>query len=87
MIKSKSGTVLHLVTATDNYEYKCDGKCPRYKSLAMCSHTVAAAQSNGELKEFIDWFHQKHENHHPCLTQLAVHNMPSAAGHKGGKLP
>ena len=84
MVKSKSGTVPHLVTAT---KYKCDDKCPQYKSLSICSHTVAAAQFNSEVKEFMEWYRKKHGNHQPRFTQLAVHDMPAAAGRKGGKLP
>ena len=87
MIKSKSGTAPHLVTISDNFEYKCDVRCPQFKSLAICSHTVAAAQSNSELKEFIDQYREKNGKHQPHYTQLAVHDMPAAAGRKGVKLP
>ena len=87
MVKSKSGTVLHLVTATNDLEYKCDDKCPQYKSLFVCSHAVAAAQFNGEVKEFMEWYRRRHGNHQPSFIKLAVHDMPAAAGRKGGKLP
>ena len=87
IIKSKSGIVPHLVTTSDNFEYKCDEKCPQFKSLAICSHTVAAAQFNNEIKEFIACYRKKHGTHQPRFTQLAVHDMPAAAGRKCGKLP
>ena len=87
MIKSKSGNAPHLVTTSGNFEYKCDDKCPQFKALAICSHTVAAAQSNSELKEFIAQYRKKHGKQQPHFTQLAVHDMPTAAGRKGGKLP
>ena len=38
MIKSKSGTAPHLVTTSDNFEYKCDDKCPQFKSLAKLQY-------------------------------------------------
>jgi len=49
MVKSKSDTVPHLVRAINHLEYKCDDKCPQFKSLKICSHTVTAAQHNGAL--------------------------------------
>ena len=86
-IKSKSGTAPHLAPASDNFEYKCDDKCLQFKTLAICSHTVAAAQSNSEIKEFIAQYCKKNGKHQPHCTQLAVHDMPTAAGRKGRKLP
>ena len=48
MVKSTSGPSPYLVIAKES-EYKCDEKCLQYKSLSICSHTVAVAESNGEL--------------------------------------
>ena len=31
------------------FQYKCDDKWPKYKSLSLCLHRVTAAESNGEL--------------------------------------
>ena len=87
MIKSKSKTVPHLVKAIDNHEYKCDDKRPQYKSLAICSNSVASAQSNGELKEFIDWFSQEQENHYSRFAQVAIHDMPAAASADNNSQP
>ena len=49
MVKSTSGLSPHLVIATKEFQYKCDDKCPKYKSLSLCLHRVTAAESNGEL--------------------------------------
>ena len=34
-------------------QYKCDNKCPYCKSMNICSHTIAAAEINGDLKQFV----------------------------------
>jgi len=31
-------------------------KCPQFKSLAICSHVVAAAGSYEDLEEFVKWY-------------------------------
>ena len=73
--------------AMDHLEYKCDDKCPQFKSLLkICFHTVAAAQHNGELDGFMGVYRKKYRKHQPNLSELAVHDMPASAGHKGGKL-
>lgn len=53
MVKSKSGSVPHLVTIdSNNWQYKCDKKCLQYKLVSVCSHTIAAAEMNtpGQLR-------------------------------------
>ena len=84
MVKSHSGSAPHLVTIDQNtWQYKCDDKCLQYKSVSVCSHTVAAAEINGHLTKFIDFL--RRHNCSPNLTQLAQHGMPAGAGRKGGK--
>ena len=85
MIKSKSGTAPHLVTTLGNFEYKCDDKCPQFKALAICSHAVAAAQSNSELKAFIAQYCKKHGKQQPHSTQLGVHDMPKLPRKKANR--
>ena len=87
MVKSKSGTVPHFVKVMDDLEYKCDDKCPQFKSLKICSHTVAAAQCNGEINKFMDVYRKKYGRLQPNLSELAIHGMPAGAGRKGGKTP
>ena len=53
--------------------------------MKICSHTVAAAEVNGELKQFIDNFTKKKRQ--PNLTKLALHGMPAGRGRKGGQPP
>ena len=85
MVKSKSGVVPHLVTSKKEYEYACDEKCPQFKSSGICSHTVAAAEVNGELEDFVKLYRARRVKQPPNLTKLAKHGMPSGAGRKGGR--
>ena len=83
MVKSKSGSVPHMVSIDHmSLQYKCDDKCMQYKSTNICSHTVAAAEVNGDLAKFLHFLRHKCA---PNLMQLASHGMPAGAGRKGGK--
>ena len=84
MVKSKSGSAPHLVKVA-NCQYICDNQCPQFKSINICSHVVAAAESNGDLASFVDWFCTRRDHSVPNLMQMAVHGMPPGAGSKGGK--
>ena len=79
MVKSKSGSTL--------YHYKCDDRCPQHKSLHICSHTVAAAESNGEFQQFFEWYCKNQGNRQARMTQMATHGMPTGVGRKGGRAP
>lgn len=83
IVKSKSGSTPHLVSVK-GLKYECDDKCLHFKSIKLCSHTVAAAEINNELKEFVK---TKRSCDSPNLMQLGTHGMPAGAGRKGGKLP
>ena len=88
MVKSNSGSSPHLVLAVTSasvVQYKCDDKCPHYKSTNICSHTIAAAESNGDLQQFMQWYCH-HGKKVPNITQLSTHGMPAGAGEKGGKV-
>ena len=53
-VKSSSGKRPHLVVPKSSGQYCCDGDCGNHKSLGICSHSVAVAEINGELKEFVE---------------------------------
>ena len=80
MVKSKSGDAPHLVRALE-HKYKCDDRCPHFKSS---SRVVAAAESNGDLIQFVNWFGSKHGSR-LNLMRIATHDMPAGAGRKNGK--
>ena len=67
-------------------QYKCDDKCPQYKSVCICSHTIAAAELNQDLVDFLKWFQQNRGKKMPNLSGLGSHGMPAGAGRKGGKV-
>ena len=86
-VLSKSNTQPHHVKGNSNAEYTCDDRCLHYKSISICSHTIAAAHSNGELKELLQWFGERRRGQVTNLFQLAKHGMPLGAGRKGGHPP
>jgi len=85
MVKSKSGTTPHLISV-NGVKYECDDKCPQFKSIKLCSHTVAVSEVNGELKQFINWFKTKGSCDSPNLMELRMNGMPAGAGRKPGKV-
>ena len=80
MVKSSSGPRPHIVTAKKTGQYACDGQCPNWKSLKVCSHTVAAAEDNHDLDAFIQWL--KKAKKVPNMTELVTTNMPKGRGRK-----
>ena len=85
MVKSKSGSTPYLIFV-NRVKCECDDKCPHFKSIKLCSHTVAASEVNGELREFISWFKTKKSSDSPNLVQLGMHGMPAGAGRKSDKV-
>ena len=82
---SRSRPGFHTVVPGKGGRFTCDN-CPNYKSLGICSHTVAVAETNGMLHDFITWF-RKSKNVTPNLTKLLTSDMPQGRGRKGGKCP
>ena len=68
MVISRKGKRLHLVTQSKRGKYSCDSDCCNWKSLGVCSHTVAVAHVNGQLQEFCD--HYKHSKRLPNVSKL-----------------
>ena len=85
MVKSFNGKAPHLVTPTKAGGYTCDANCPNWKSIAFCSHTVAVAQINGKLPQFISSTKKKKKT--PNITQLVTSDMPRGHGRKGAIPP
>ena len=59
----------------------CDKNCQLFKGFSLCSHIIATAHTNGDLKVFLDKVNGKCK---PNLTAIANHGMPSGTGRKGG---
>ena len=51
-------------------------------SSHICAHTLVAAELNGELHLFLQWY--KKNNPQPYITQLAMVGLPKGRGRKGG---
>jgi len=52
-----------------------------YKGFSICSHVIATAHVNGDLKSFLDNLNGVHV---PNLSAIANRDMPSGTGRKGG---
>ena len=85
MVLSHSGGAPHLVTPVKGGGYSCDSSCPNWKSISFCSHTVAVAERNGQLRDFVQFLQKKKKI--PNLTNLITANMPHGRGRKGGHPP
>ena len=84
MVLSRRGKRPHLVTCGKNGRYSCDSDCPNWKSLGICSHSVAVAQMNGSLQEFCDYYRKSKRL--PSMSQLLLSGMPSGMGNKGNRV-
>lgn len=82
-VMSSSGQRPHLVSTKKTGQYICDKACGNWNSLSICSHTVAIAETNGELPKFVSWFIKAKKK--PSVTKLVVTGMPTGRGRKGGK--
>ena len=80
-VNSSSGKRPHLAMAKNKGQYCCDSDCGNHKSLGICSHSVAVAETDGELKGF-DWFVKAKKR--PNITNLVLTGMPIGRGRKGG---
>ena len=85
MVASRSSQRPHLVMPCKGGLIKCDSDCLNYKSMGICSHSVAVAQMNNNLQQFVSAFSKMKKK--PDFTSLAVHGMPSGRGRKGGQAP
>ena len=72
----------------------CYETCEAFKQRYICSHTVAAAEDNKMLVNFIDKYAlfsktaKGHQRTTPNFTRLSMSNLPRrTAGQKGGKPP
>ena len=81
LVKSSTSPQPHLVTANSKDVYMCDKNCQMFKGFSICSHIVATAHTNGDLKVFLDKVNSKCK---PNLTAIANHGMSRGTGRKGG---
>ena len=84
MVMSRRGKRPHLVTCGKNGRYSYDSDCPNWKSLGICSHSVAVAHVNNSLQEFCDYYRKLKRL--PSMSQLLLSGMPSGMGNKGNRV-
>ena len=82
---SRSDGQPHFVEGKSSGIYKCDERCMHFKSIEICSQTVAVANIDGDLPAYVA--HVSNIKGHPNLFHLSKHGMPPGAGKKGGQLP
>ena len=83
MVLSYSQATPHHVQTKSDGQYVCDSACLQWASSQICSHTIAAAESNGELASFLQWYTKCAES--PNISTLAMSGLPRGRGKKGGK--
>ena len=71
----------HFVSSRRGGQYVCDSTCIQWNSAKICSHTIAVAESNGELNL---WYTSSGVG--PNITTLGMEGLPKGrAGQKGGR--
>ncbi len=79
MVTSKSTKIPHYVAPSTNGQYSCDTNCLQWKSSHICAHTVAVAEKNCELAQFLQWYVCSN------ITTIGMSSgLPSGRGRKGG---
>ena len=92
MVASKSQKRPHYVSRSSDGQFECDENCEAFKQRYICAHSVAAAEDNKMLIEFIEkyaLFSKTSKGSHlvaPNFTRLSMSSLPRrTAGQKGGK--
>ena len=80
LVKSSSGQRPHYVKSTKKGGFACDDQCLGYKSLRICSHTVASAIKKGDINSYLRWY--KGLKVKPSFSNLSEHRQPSGTGKK-----
>ena len=84
MVLSYSGKAPHMVTPKKGGDFSCDSSCLNFKSMGICSHTVAVAEINKKLSLFLSTKKRKRSAN---VTSVLTTNMPKGRGRKGGTAP
>ena len=82
MVLSTSSQMPHLVKKEFGGRYICDSRCLNWSSSGVCSHSLAVAEMDNNLSDFLSWYNSS--NAQPNITSLAMTGLPSGRGRKGG---
>ena len=83
MIASSRKCPPHFVRGYPSGKYECDSACPQWSSAKVCSHTVAAAECNQELKKFMKWC-EKNEKQ-PDMMALVTRSVTNSGRKEGSR--
>ena len=81
IVQSSTGKQPHFVKETNKGGYACDSNCLAYKSMRICSHTLAASLKEDCVQQLVEW--HKKLKFTPNLTCIAEEGKPSGVGKKG----
>ena len=79
IVRSYHGKRPHYVKASKS-SFSCDEQCLSYKSMKVCSHTLAVAMKTDSLKELVKAYRSRKRK--PSFTALAEAGKPPTAGKK-----
>ena len=92
MVASSSQKRPHFICRSSDGRFECDKDCQGFAQRYICAHSVAAAEDNGMLKNFIENYAKFSKTPKgsssvaPNFTRLSMSNLPRGiAGHKGEK--
>jgi len=80
---TKEGKFHHVTAGKKIGEYRCDRSCPHWNGIKICSHSVAVADINDELHDFLTLYSGKKVGVN--LTAAVQTDMPNNAGKKGSE--
>jgi len=81
IVQSSTSKQPHFVKETSKGGYACDSNCLAYKSMRICSHTVAVSLKEGCIQKLVGW--HKKLKFTPNLTCVAEEGKPPGVGKKG----
>jgi hypothetical protein len=94
MVASLTHKKPHFVSQSCDGRFECDSECQAFSQRYICSHSVATAEDNGMLKEFLESYAKFSKTPKgsrsiaPNFTRLSMSNLPrGTAGQKGAKAP
>ena len=96
MVGSKSMKQPHFVNTSKDDEilFECDNNCSGFSHRHICAHTIAAAEHNTDLEDYLDDFgkfvktSKGYRVASPNFSKVSMSGLPrGTAGRKGSKAP
>ena len=80
-VLSYQGKKPHLVILKKSDMFACDSDCLNWKGLGICAHSVAVAEPEGKLSNFVEKVLKAKKT--PMISKFAEATMPKGRGRKG----